>query len=565
MFTNTTYAALSMLDGDQFAKKFGPSDWFLLTITGEDASNNPLGSVNFYLARNGSIVNTWQSVDLSSLSAAKTLEFNLTSSDTGLYGMNTPAYFAMDDLALSSTGELWNYTRGSSGSWMNGQNWSPATVPSGGTVMFAGTPAAPVTVTLDGSQSAGTLVFNVSGTNGYTLSQGTGGGALTLGTSAGGSIAVVSGTNRISTPIVLAGSLAVNTSNGGSLDLSGSVSQAAGVSAALSLSGSGMLILSGTGSYSGGTTITNGSLCVTNSNALPEGTNLTIGAGGVLIFDPSAVGGTWSYTAGTSGSWMNGNNWSPATIPTGGRATVTFPGTPSPPVTVTLDGNQSAGALVFDDSGSNGYTLSRGTGGGALTLGTSAGASITVVSGSNAISAPIVLAGSLAVGMSSGGSLDLSGSVSQVAGVSAALSLSGDGQLILSGTDSYTGGTTVNDGTLYVTNSSALPDGTNLTIGPGGAFIFDPAATAAQSLAVSPAATAAVPEPGMLGLLAAGGVCLVAARFLRRRRNLECGDLSPLFLTSEASLAFTVVSSVVGKKQKAATTMRAWCPRRTPK
>ena len=62
---------------------------------------------------------------------------------------------------------------------------------------------------------------------------------------------------------------------------------------------------------------------------------------------------------------------------------------------MTLDGNQSAEALVFDASDSNGYTLSPGTGG-VLTLGTSAGASIAVVSGTNTISAPLVLAGSLA-------------------------------------------------------------------------------------------------------------------------------------------------------------------------
>lgn len=105
MFTNTTYAALSMLKGDQFAKKFGPGDWFLLTITGEDASNNVMGSVPFYLAENGSIVNNWQPVDLRPLSGAKTLEFSLTSSDSGLYGMNTPASFAMDNLTLSPVPE----------------------------------------------------------------------------------------------------------------------------------------------------------------------------------------------------------------------------------------------------------------------------------------------------------------------------------------------------------------------------------------------------------------------------------------------------------------------------
>ena len=72
---------------------------------------------------------------------------------------------------------------------------------------------------LDGNQSAGALVFSLATTNGYTLSQGTGGGALTLGTSAGASIAVVSGTYSISAPVVLAGSLAVRISNGGSLQL----------------------------------------------------------------------------------------------------------------------------------------------------------------------------------------------------------------------------------------------------------------------------------------------------------------------------------------------------------
>ena len=61
--------------------------------------------------------------------------------------------------------------------------------------------------------------------------------------------------------------------------------------------------------------------------------------------------------------------------------------------------------------------------------------------------------------------------------MSAALSLSGDGQLILSGTDNYTGGTTVSGGTLYVTKSSALPDGSSLTVGAGGVFIFDPSAS----------------------------------------------------------------------------------------
>ena len=137
MFTNTTYAALSMRNGDGFAKQFGPNDYFLLTITGEDASGNVVGSVPFYMANNGSIVTNWQSVDLSSLSTATTLVFSETSSDTGMFGMNTPAYFAMDNLTLAPT-----VTVASS-------PVSPVT---------SGTPVT-VTATIAGSPSVGTVTF----------------------------------------------------------------------------------------------------------------------------------------------------------------------------------------------------------------------------------------------------------------------------------------------------------------------------------------------------------------------------------------------------------------------
>lgn len=111
-FTNTTYAYYSMKNGDSFAKKFGgktgnDSDWFMLKITGKDAAGAVTGTVDFYLADFRSadnskdyIVSDWQKVDLSGLGTVKTLEFTLLSSDNGNYGMNTPPYFAMDDLTV---------------------------------------------------------------------------------------------------------------------------------------------------------------------------------------------------------------------------------------------------------------------------------------------------------------------------------------------------------------------------------------------------------------------------------------------------------------------------------
>ena len=64
-----------------------------------------IGTVDFYLAdyrfadnSKDYIVENWEYVDLSSLGVVKSLEFSLNSSDAGVFGMNTPAYFAMDDL-----------------------------------------------------------------------------------------------------------------------------------------------------------------------------------------------------------------------------------------------------------------------------------------------------------------------------------------------------------------------------------------------------------------------------------------------------------------------------------
>ena len=97
-FTNNNYAYHSMHDGDAFAKQFEEGDWFKLTITGKNANDVSTGTVEVYLAEGTDIVNTWIWSDLSSLGMVKSLEFTLSSSDVSIWGMNTPAYFCMDNL-----------------------------------------------------------------------------------------------------------------------------------------------------------------------------------------------------------------------------------------------------------------------------------------------------------------------------------------------------------------------------------------------------------------------------------------------------------------------------------
>jgi hypothetical protein len=109
---NTTYAALAMLNGEGPARAFttASNDWFKLTIEGFDVSDNSLGTVEFTLAdytgETGTVVSDWTFVDLSSLAGGvSTLGFTLSSSDNGAWGMNTPGYFAIDNLTVAAIPE----------------------------------------------------------------------------------------------------------------------------------------------------------------------------------------------------------------------------------------------------------------------------------------------------------------------------------------------------------------------------------------------------------------------------------------------------------------------------
>jgi hypothetical protein len=107
--SNSTYAYLSMRDGDAFSKKFGgpdgtDPDYLKLTVSGIDIRGNETAKVDFFLAdfrfenfEEDFIVKTWEWLDLKSLGVVAALNFSLESTDMGDWGMNTPAYFCLDD------------------------------------------------------------------------------------------------------------------------------------------------------------------------------------------------------------------------------------------------------------------------------------------------------------------------------------------------------------------------------------------------------------------------------------------------------------------------------------
>lgn len=94
--TNSAYALTSMMMGDDYCKKFDETDWFLLTATGY-LGDEITGTADFYLAKDCKMVNDWEYFDLSALGTVDEIHFTMSSSDTGLWGMNTPAYFCLDN------------------------------------------------------------------------------------------------------------------------------------------------------------------------------------------------------------------------------------------------------------------------------------------------------------------------------------------------------------------------------------------------------------------------------------------------------------------------------------
>jgi hypothetical protein len=94
--TNSAYAYTSMKEGDAYAKKFDENDWFLITATGY-LDDVRVGTAEYYLAQNGQIADDWGIFDLSGIGTVDRVLFSLSSSDNGEWGMNTPAYFCLDN------------------------------------------------------------------------------------------------------------------------------------------------------------------------------------------------------------------------------------------------------------------------------------------------------------------------------------------------------------------------------------------------------------------------------------------------------------------------------------
>ncbi len=193
----------------------------------------------------------------------------------------------------------------------------------------------------------------------------------------------------------------------------------------------------------------------------------------------------WTGNTSSSGLWSNANNWANATIGDGATKRVAFGNNSFTDLsgTVTLDSNRTVGGLFFNTNYKS-FTINS-TGGSVLSLDNGGNASLVeVLAGTHTVSADVNIVGSnLSVVVQPSSSLSLTGNISQSS--TANVSFDGGGAILLSGNNSFSGITDIDNTTLTVTSlanggvnsaigasssasSSLLLDGTNLVyVGSG--------------------------------------------------------------------------------------------------
>lgn len=105
--TNPRQAGYCYLASSAMIATYTPIDisrdelWFEVIVTGYLAGKE-VGTVDCMLTEGGKTKAGWTKVDLSRLGQVDRLTFTCDSNDAGQWGVNTPGYFALDDLAFVS-------------------------------------------------------------------------------------------------------------------------------------------------------------------------------------------------------------------------------------------------------------------------------------------------------------------------------------------------------------------------------------------------------------------------------------------------------------------------------
>lgn len=392
--------------------------------------------------------------------------------------------------------------------WDNSANWTPASVPNvvDATATLGSIVASNTSIGLRGTRKVGTL--NIQGSQNFTIFNGTGGTRdLEMDVSSGTAAINISGSNTSqlasTVRLVLFDNTVISNTGTGSFTINGVVSESGGAKS-LTHNGTGLTVLNGANTFSGGLTINAGTVDFGNNAAAGTGT-LSLNGGKIeasgasrTLTNAVTVGGNFEVGGALNLTLSGAMNLgaSTRTITTSNTALTTFSGIVSGTGGITKAGS---GTLIL--SGANTYSGATTINAGVLNiqnataLGTTAGATtvasgaqlqiqggissaenITIsgtgvsstgairnISGNNTLSGTITRAADSSI-QSDSGLLTLSGGIggnfaltvsgsgnttaTGVVSGTGALTKTGSGTLVLSGANTYTGATTVNGGTL---------------------------------------------------------------------------------------------------------------------
>ncbi|EDQ3871606.1 AIDA autotransporter-like protein ShdA, partial [Salmonella enterica subsp. enterica] len=245
-------------------------------------------------------------------------------------------------------------------------------------------------------------------------------------------------------------------------------------------SGDGTLTLSGSNTYTGGTTINDGTLIATSVDALGSGdvtdnATLALNTGGT--FDNAISGSGQVVKSGDDVLTLSGaNSYSGGTLISGGTLVATnVDALGSGDVTddATLELNTGG---TFDNAISGSGQVVK-SGDETLTLsGTNTYSGGTLISGGTLVASNVEALGTGDVTNDAVLELNTGGTFDNAISGSGQVEKSGDDVLTLSGANSYSGGTLISDGTLVASNVEALgtgdvTDNATLEMNTGGDFI----------------------------------------------------------------------------------------------
>ncbi|WP_228381461.1 autotransporter-associated beta strand repeat-containing protein, partial [Salmonella enterica] len=227
--------------------------------------------------------------------------------------------------------------------------------------------------------------------------------------------------------------------------------------------GAGTLILNGANSYTGGTTISGGTLVASNVEALGSGdvtdnATLEMNTGGDFA---NNIGGTGSVVkSGDKTLTLSGSNtYTGGTTISGGTlvaSNVEALGTGDITDNATLELN--AGGDFANNIGGTGSVVKSGDK--TLTLsGINSYTGGTTISGGTLVASNVEALGSGDVTDNATLEMNTGGDFANNIGGTGSVVKSGDKTLTLSGSNTYTGGTTISGGTLVASNVDALGSG----------------------------------------------------------------------------------------------------------